>query len=152
MVAVWIRGAPLALALFVLRDSRLYDLLDQGCRRWLLHGKLNGPLGNLVTLQFILELLYYRCRRKQTAVSRKCGVPHQHAFVSKCGNAVADDLLSFRGHNGPNRRADAIQRSASRFWHCRQIFIHALRLSATYDATLFGVRLFHAAAAFVDCG
>ena len=70
---------------FVLRDSRLYQPLNEGCWQWLVRGKVNGPFGCGEALELFLKRFDNRGSGEQTAVVRKGREPH--TTIPLCLNA-----------------------------------------------------------------
>ena len=124
------RSAPFLA--FVLRDPRLHQFLNKRRRQWLVRGEVDGPFGCGEALKFVLERLDHGRTRKQTAVLRKRGEPHQHSFVLERRHPIADGLGSLRWHSGPNRRAHLVQGAAGGFRNTSNVSIHVFRSAIAF--------------------
>src|SRR2546425_1042446 len=100
---------------FILRDPRLHEFLDKCGWQWLVDGEVDCPLGYGEALEFVLERLDHGRSRKQTAVVRKRGEPHQHSIVLERRNSIADRFSSLARDCGPNRCAHLVQHAAGGF-------------------------------------
>ena len=80
---------------FVLREARLYQLLDEGDGQRLVYREVDGPFGRGEALELVFKLFDHRGCGKQTAVVGKRSEPHQHAIVSEGRHAIADGFGRF---------------------------------------------------------
>jgi hypothetical protein len=69
-------------SVFILSDLRLYQLLNERGRGWLIHREADGAFGCLEILEFFLKCLNYQgTHREQTAMVRKRREPQQCPVV-----------------------------------------------------------------------
>ena len=132
---------------FVFCDPRLHQLFHQRCRQRLVGREADGPFGDGVALEFVLEPGDHGRAREQTAMVGKGGVPHQHALVLERGNPVADGLGGLRRRRGANRRANLFQSAARGFRDARLVFLYGLHTRGCVCHTcnaITGLRFFHA--------
>src|ERR1700730_5592112 len=113
----------LALAL---RDPCLHNFLDECSWHRFIQTKVNCSLGGREVLEFVLESFDNRGSRKQTAVLRKCGEPHQNLLVLEGRNPIADRLGGLVRDSGPNCGANLAEVAACRFRDTSEIVINAL--------------------------
>lgn len=107
---------------------------DQRSGEGLVDGELDGALGEVVGLEFVLELLDDGSGGEETAMVRKGGEPNEDFLVPEGGDAVADDFGRFRWRGGANHGAHVLESGASGFRNEGEVLVDGLRW-------LFGARL-----------
>lgn len=109
-----------------LRKTNFDHLLEQSIRKRFIHREMDGALGSREIIQVFLAGFDDRSSRKQAAMIRKCGEPHQRTLVFENRHAVADAFHSFRRDRGTDSCANSVQGGAGGLGDGGQILIDGL--------------------------
>src|SRR6266436_76192 len=85
------------------------------------------PLDVLKPLSSFLNASITEAVGNKAAVLRERGEPHQHSLVLERWHTITDGLGRFPWHNGPNHRADLVQRGSRGLRDACKVFVNVFR-------------------------